>query len=70
MMADSIDARKFERKTLFDVPLPIRKAQKEAAEQSEEAAPVADTGIIKFALLSKRGNKQQVRLQAADGDSY
>jgi regulator of nonsense transcripts 2 len=60
MMTDSIDARKFERKTLFDVPLPIRKSQREATEQLDEAAPVPETGVIKFALLSKRGNKQQV----------
>lgn len=66
MMVESMESRRFERKPMFDVPLPMRRAQKEqpaSAEDSEvEApgpAPVANT--MKFSLLSKRGNRQQVR---------
>lgn len=64
MMSESLDSRKFERKHFFDVPLPMRRARETnsiADDSGEEAAkPAAPTGTMKFSLLSKRGNKQQV----------
>ena len=63
MMAESLDSRKFERKAVFDVPLPIRRGQREAPSSGEEAVErdvqtTPDT--MAFALMTKRGNRQQV----------
>ena len=63
-MAESLDSRKFERKAVFDVPLPIRRAQRDATTATEETAErdaqtAPDT--MAFALMTKRGNRQQVR---------
>lgn len=62
MMAESLESRKFERKPLFDVPLPlpVRSKAKEAAttyEADVESAP----SMMAFSLLTKKGNRQQVR---------
>lgn len=67
MMAESLDSRKNERQPRFDVPLPMLKRSQ------APSAPVQDDGMeqqapsttlpnnmMKFSLLSKRGNKQQV----------
>ena len=63
MMADSIDARKLERKALFDVPLPMRRTQHAAAGEdnahSETQSLPNSPGMVKFSLLSKRGNRAQ-----------
>jgi regulator of nonsense transcripts 2 len=63
-MAESLDSRKFERKAVFDVPLPIRRAQRDVTTTAEETAErdaqtAPDT--MAFALMTKRGNRQQVR---------
>jgi regulator of nonsense transcripts 2 len=67
MMADSLDSRKFERKPLFDVPLPMKRnvAQNAVGEADHdfEHQPIpapAPTSTMAFSLLTKRGNKQQV----------
>lgn len=67
LMAESVDSRKFERKSAFDVPLPMRRTVRETptvAEGSgdESAAPAQpnNAGTMKFSLLSKKGNRQQV----------
>lgn len=72
MMAESLESRKFERKATFDVPLPIRRKDRETSSLSESwadeasAAAAADdtppptTGTMAFSLLTKRGNRQQV----------
>ena len=62
-MAESLDSRKFERKAVFDVPLPIRRAQKDATTAAEETAErdaQAAPDTMAFALMTKRGNRQQV----------
>lgn len=67
MMADSVESRKFDRKPIFDVPLPMRRgreAPSSASEESPQVVPLAAAsgpGMMKFALLSKRGNRQQAR---------
>ena len=71
LMAESVESRKFERKPMFDVPLPMRRAVREptAAQSPEDSdeespapapAPTNGPGMMKFALLSRKGNRQQV----------
>ncbi|QPC76430.1 hypothetical protein HYE68_007182 [Fusarium pseudograminearum] len=61
MMAESLESRKFERKQLFDVPLPVRSKTREATstEGGEGESPPSHT--MAFSLLTKRGNRQQTR---------
>jgi regulator of nonsense transcripts 2 len=65
MMAESLESRKFERKQLFDVPLPVRPKNREASASGEAStsngqseSPAGNT--MAFSLLTKRGNRQQV----------
>ena len=66
IMAESLESRKFERKTVFDVPLPIKKAPTAPAanayedDSSEDKPPPKPSGLMSFSLLTKKGNKQQV----------
>lgn len=62
MMADSLESRKFERKQLFDVPLPVRPKYREAAGSIEPSHESAGSGrTMAFSLMTKKGNRQQVR---------
>ncbi|KAG6005866.1 hypothetical protein E4U21_007574 [Claviceps maximensis] len=71
MMAESLESRKFERKTLFDVPLPVRPKTREPsmsmAQEHEPTSPTTDTMV--FSLLTKRGNRQQTRTVELPSDS-
>ncbi|KAG5951050.1 hypothetical protein E4U53_003874 [Claviceps sorghi] len=71
MMAESLESRKFERKPLFDVPLPVRPKNREPSmsmtQEQEPASPTADTMV--FSLLTKRGNRQQTRTVELPSDS-
>ncbi|KAF2193227.1 ARM repeat-containing protein [Zopfia rhizophila CBS 207.26] len=73
LMSESLDSRKFERKPVFDVPLPMRRAREAAAnaEDSGGEAPTqaAPVHTMKFSLLSKRGNRQQTRSIDLPSDS-
>jgi len=63
MMAESLESRKFERKPLFDIALPVRPKTRESS--SLEAGEGGDNpagGTMAFALLTKRGNRQQVSM--------
>ncbi|KAF4982076.1 hypothetical protein FZEAL_2228 [Fusarium zealandicum] len=61
MMAESLESRKFERKQLFDVPLPVRAKNREAASSAEGVSSEAVPGnTMAFSLLTKKGNRQQV----------
>jgi len=63
MMAESLDSRKFERKAVFDVPLPIRRGQRDtnaAAEDTVERDIQTTSDTMAFALMTKKGNRQQV----------
>jgi regulator of nonsense transcripts 2 len=69
MMAESAESRKFERKQIFDVPLPMRRKGEAAGTATEEQppttpivaeAPTTPNSTMKFSLLSKRGNRQLV----------
>jgi regulator of nonsense transcripts 2 len=61
MVAESLESRKFERKTMFDVPLPMRRAAREAStiDESPENTQVPPNTMA-FSLMTKRGNRQQV----------
>jgi regulator of nonsense transcripts 2 len=73
LMSESVESRKFERKPVFDVPLPMRRARESTTntddnvgEPTPQAAP---ENTMKFSLLSKRGNKQQTRSIDLPSDS-
>lgn len=67
MMSESLDSRKFERKTHFDVPLPIRKVQRMPAAEplDEEVDSGGETppNTMAFSLMTRKGNRPQVRFQ-------
>lgn len=59
MMAESLESRKFERKQLFDVPLPVRSRNREQS-MSAGSGETGQSGTMAFSLMTKRGNRQQV----------
>ncbi|KAH6899048.1 armadillo-type protein [Thelonectria olida] len=74
MMAESLESRKFERKQLFDVPLPVRPKNRETSASGEAStsngqgeSPARNT--MAFSLLTKRGNRQQTRTVELPSDS-
>lgn len=60
MMAESLESRKFERKQLFDVPLPVRSKNREASSSDQASSEPSPANTMAFALLTKKGNRQQV----------
>lgn len=59
LMAESLESRKTERKPMFDVALPMRKARDAStSDETDDAQVTNGPGMMKFALLSKRGSKQ------------
>lgn len=58
-MAESLESRKFERKGLFDVPLPMRRAKEASAAESSQSNETPP-GTMAFSLMTRRGNRQQV----------
>ncbi|KAG0129632.1 nonsense-mediated mRNA decay 2 protein [Tuber indicum] len=80
LMQESIDARKFERKPLFDVPLPIKRGgstlSREATFDSDigdnlaaSSPPPSGGGMMAFSLLTKKGNRQQTKVVELPSDS-
>ncbi|KAL8778010.1 MAG: hypothetical protein Q9213_007608 [Squamulea squamosa] len=74
MMSESLDSRKFERKALFDVPLPMRRAQRDVTSTGDDSGnegtrtpPMAHTTA--FSLMTKKGNRQQTRTIEMPSDS-
>ena len=71
MMAESLESRKFERKPLFDVPLPVRAKNRDATAQAESGDVAPATNTMAFSLLTKKGNRQQVGTgQTLQGPGY
>jgi regulator of nonsense transcripts 2 len=73
LMTEGAESRKFERKPVFDVPLPMRRVR-EASTNAEDSGgeappPPPPNNMMKFSLLSKRGNKQQTRSIDLPSDS-
>jgi regulator of nonsense transcripts 2 len=62
IMAESLETRKFERKQVFDIPLPVRPKNRENTTGGEpaEGGTGNSSGTMAFSLLTKRGNRQQV----------
>ncbi|KAL8673275.1 MAG: hypothetical protein Q9168_002313 [Polycauliona sp. 1 TL-2023] len=75
MMSESLDSRKFERKALFDVPLPMRRAQREVAATGDDSGnegtrtPPTGHSTTAFSLMTKKGNRQQTRIIEMPSDS-
>lgn len=67
-MVESMDSRRFERKTVFDIPLPMKRPAREAlpSESAPDATPAAQTApnTMAFSLMTRKGNKQQVGVLA------
>ena len=65
MMSESLDSRKFDRKPIFDVPLPMRRAQRETTTAADDSGNEGGTSTppnantMAFSLMTKKGNKQQ-----------
>lgn len=62
MMAESLESRRFERKTLFDVPLPMRPSRRDAPGTEDNTGENKSSNTMAFSLMTKKGNKQQVGL--------
>ena len=62
MMSESLDSRKFDRKPLFDVPLPMRRAPRDFTNAVEDSPSegAATPRTMAFSLMTKKGNRQQV----------
>ncbi|KMQ46925.1 MIF4G-like, type 3 [Trichophyton rubrum] len=71
MVSESVESRKFERKTMFDVPLPMRRANLREPAQVEETKEPSPTpsSTMPFSLMTKRGNRQQTRTIDLPSDS-
>jgi len=82
MMSESLESRKFERKQLFDVPLPVRAKSRETSglsapgEAAQEPVPAQASAAehppmnkMAFALLTKKGNRQQTKTIELPSDS-
>ncbi|KAI8635250.1 MIF4G domain-containing protein [Xylariaceae sp. FL1651] len=71
MMAESLDSRKFDRKPLFDVPLPVRSKARDPSTttDSEEQTSDGPPRMMAFSLLTKKGNRQQTRNVELPSDS-
>ncbi|KAL7269822.1 mRNA decay protein [Rhizina undulata] len=75
MMQESLDARKFERKPVFDVPLPIKRSTSSITpgvsreNTFEETFEKEDGGKMMFSLLTKKGNRQVTRMVELPSDS-
>ncbi|EEP81517.1 conserved hypothetical protein [Uncinocarpus reesii 1704] len=69
MMAESMESRKFERKTMFDVPLPMRRTTREPTAAEEGESHPAAPNMMAFSLMTKRGNRQQTRTIDLPSDS-
>ncbi|KAI2622228.1 ARM repeat-containing protein [Hypomontagnella submonticulosa] len=71
MMAESLESRKFDRKPLFDVPLPVRPKTRDVSSTTDTDNANGDSApsTMAFSLLTKKGNRQQTRTVALPSDS-
>ncbi|KAI9805049.1 MAG: hypothetical protein M1825_000883 [Sarcosagium campestre] len=70
MTMESVDSRKFERKPIFDVPLPMRRVNRDQVGADErEDRPMTPPNTMAFSLLTKKGNRQQTRTVELPSDS-
>ncbi|KAF2964295.1 hypothetical protein GQX73_g9280 [Xylaria multiplex] len=70
MMTESLESRKFDRKPLFDVPLPLRSKARDPSVNTDSEDQNGDgTSTMAFSLLTKKGNRQQTRNVVLPSDS-
>lgn len=69
LTADSLDSRKFERRSMFDVPLPIRRNDRTPVDAGKAAETSNPVDTMAFSLLTKKGNRQQTRTVDMPADS-
>lgn len=76
MMAESLDSRKNDRQTRFDVPLPVRRAARpptdivdDGSNSGNETSTVSHNTMA-FQLMTKKGNRQQTRTIDLPSDSH
>ncbi|KAI1756642.1 MIF4G domain-containing protein [Xylaria castorea] len=70
MMAESLESRKFDRKQLFDVPLPLRSKTRDPLTTTDSEEQNKDSAnTMAFSLLTKKGNRQQTRNVVLPSDS-
>jgi len=58
LMSESLESRKYERKAVFDVALPVKRPSRQANFELNEDG-MGTPSNMPFTLLSKKGNKQQ-----------
>lgn len=64
LMADSVESRRFERKAIFDVPLPMRRAPREAGSDSVPEGPAPVESGSGFASESASGSASGSQMPA------
>lgn len=74
MMAESMESRKFEKKTtVLDVPIPMNlrgtQDRRTAAAQEKQQEGTVEEPRMAFTLLTKKGNRQQTRTMQVPADS-
>ncbi|KAI1280979.1 MIF4G domain-containing protein [Xylaria sp. FL0933] len=70
MMAESLESRKFDRKPMFDVPLPLRSKTRDPVVNTDSEEKNGDgASTMAFSLLTKKGNRQQTRNVVLPSDS-
>ncbi|KAL2825296.1 armadillo-type protein [Aspergillus cavernicola] len=70
MMSESVESRRFERKAVFDIPLPMKRSARETAAENMLPPPQpSGNDTMAFSLMTKKGNKQQTRTIDLPSDS-
>ncbi|KAK9322327.1 armadillo-type protein [Lipomyces orientalis] len=81
MLAESLESRKSERRSAFDVPLPVMRSVQQQqqysvvdmtgknSEEPENRREPSFTKNVQFRLLTKRGNRQQIHTVEVPADS-
>ncbi|KAJ9395312.1 hypothetical protein DTO282F9_7768 [Paecilomyces variotii] len=69
IMAESLESRRFERKAMFDVPLPMKRPGRESSTTDNPEGSQAPPSTMAFSLMTKRGNRQQTRTIDLPSDS-
>ncbi|THC90081.1 hypothetical protein EYZ11_010460 [Aspergillus tanneri] len=70
MMAESMDSRRFERKGVVDIPLPMKRSAREPTTPENAAGgSQVPPRTMAFSLMTKKGNKQQTRTIDLPSDS-
>ncbi|KAG0174672.1 hypothetical protein DFQ30_003435 [Apophysomyces sp. BC1015] len=70
MMSESIESRKYEKKSaVLDVPIPMNLRGAQDRRTAAQEKDRVDTGKMAFTLLTKRGNRQQTKIMEVPADS-